>query len=136
MQNCHNSPNILFQIESIVHDHSSNNKTIDPNFRFWISILQNEKNPPTSLMLNSVRVFIGPAITMKESIIRSFNWIDADQIKLSNKPEWPILLHNLCYFHSCLRLRSRYYRCGWNSPHSLNFTTEEFLVNFFLLKTL
>ena len=85
-------------------------------------------------MLNSVRAFIGPSVTMKESLQRSFDWVDSDLVKSSNKPEWPILLHNLCYFHSMLRLRSRYTSgCGWNSPLTLNFTTEEFLVIFLFL---
>ena len=126
LRNFHSSPNILNQIESIVNE-SANHKTLNQNFRCWISLQQTQK-PPSSLMLNSIRVFISQPQTMKENIMRSFSWIDSDQAKLSNKPEWPILLHNIIYFHSCLRLRSRYYRCGWNSPSSLNFTTEEFLV--------
>ncbi|CAF0814844.1 unnamed protein product, partial [Brachionus calyciflorus] len=123
--NCHNSSKVLNQIESLLVD--STHKNLDSNFRCWISLLQSDNKPPTSLMLNSVRAFIGPALTVKENIIRSFSWIDSEQVKISNKPEWPILLHNLCYFHSCLKLRSRYTRCGWNSPYTLNFTTEEFL---------
>lgn len=123
--NCHNSDKTLNQIESVLID--TTHKNLDPNFRCWVSLLQIDNKPPSSLMLNSVRAFIGPAITVKENIIRSFSWIDSEQAKLSNKSEWPILLHNLCYFHSCLKLRSRYTRCGWNSPYTLNFTTEEFL---------
>lgn len=69
-------------------------------------------------------------MTMKENIVRSFSWIDLDILKSSSKPEWPALLHNLCYLHSCLKLRSRYMRCGWNLPYSLQFTTEEFIVSF------
>ena len=127
MHNCHNSPSALLQIETVIQE-SFNHKQLDQNFRCWISLLQDENSPPSSLMLNSVRAFIGPSLTMKESIQRAFNWIDVENVKTSNKPEWPILLHNLCYFHSCLKLRSRYYKCGWNSPLTLNFTSEEFLV--------
>lgn len=128
LHNCHNSQSLLNRIESIVVENSGH-VNVNSNFRCWISLQQNDK-PVTSLMLNSVRVFVGPAVTMKESIVRSFSWLDSEQIKSSNKPEWPILLHNLCYFHSCLRLRSRYVKCGWNSPLTLNFTTEEFLVHY------
>jgi hypothetical protein len=64
---------------------------------------------------------------MKESMIRTFNWIQTEHLKASNKSEWPILLHNLCYFHSCLKLRSRYARCGWNVPLTMNFSNEEFV---------
>lgn len=101
---------------------------MDPNFRCWISLFQSDTKPPTSLMLNSVRAFIGPALTFKENIVKSFSWIDSEQLKISSRPEWTILLHNLCYFHSCLKLRNRYTRCGWNSPFTINFSTEEFLV--------
>ena len=88
-------------------------------------MLQEDDKPPTSLMLNSVRAYVNPALTFRENMLRSFNSIEG--IKTSNKPEWSILLHNLCYFHSCMKLRSRFIRCGWNCPSSLQFSTEEFL---------
>jgi dynein heavy chain len=126
LRNFHNSPNILNQIEAIINE-NANQKLLNHNFRCWISSRLTQKKP-SSIILNSIRLFINQPETMKENIMRSFSWVDSDQVKLSNKHEWPILLHNIIYFHSCLRLRSRYYRCGWNSPSSLNFTTEEFLV--------
>jgi hypothetical protein len=118
---------MLNQIESAISE-AHNQIKLDSNFRCWITLLQEDKKPPTSLMLNSARLFISPATSIKENMVRSFSWIDADQVKVSNKSEWPILLHNLCYFHSCLKLRSRYLRSGWNSPSSLQFSSEEFLV--------
>ena len=78
-------------------------------------------------MLNSVRAFVNPPVTFRENMLKSFNSIDVNVAKVSNKIEWPILLHNLCFFHSCLKLRSRYIRCGWNSPECLQFSSEEFL---------
>ena len=91
-------------------------------------MLQDARQPPSSLVMQSVRAHVAPSVSMKENMVRSFAWIEPDQLKSSNKPEWPVLLHNLCYFHSCLRLRLRYTKCGWNEATTLNFNTEEFLV--------
>lgn len=126
LHNCHNSVSILNQIESVLNESSLSGK-VNSNFRCWITLLQDQDKAPSSLVLNSVRMFIAPPTTTKENILRSFNWIDAEQVRHSNKSEWPILLHNLCFFHGSLNLRSRYLRCGWNSPQGLQFTSEEFL---------
>ena len=48
--------------------------------------------------------------------MKSFGWLDADVVKQSSRPEWPAVLHNLCYLHGALRLRARFGRGGWNSP--------------------
>ncbi len=130
LHNCHNSTALLNQIETILTDAALHDKA-HPNFRCWITLVQDETEPPSSLILNSVRVFIAPATTTKENILRCFNWIDPDHIRLSNKPEWPIFLHNLCFFHASLNLRSRYSRCGWNTPAGLQFSSEEFNLRYF-----
>lgn len=52
-------------------------------------------------------------------MVRVFNYIDADTLKQCQRPEWPALLHNLCYLHGAVRLRARYGRGGWNVPQSL-----------------
>jgi len=78
-------------------------------------------------MLNSIRAFVSSPVTFRENMLKSFTSIDANIAKVSNKIEWPILLHNLCFFHSCLKLRQRYIRCGWNSAECLQFSSEEFL---------
>lgn len=126
LHNCHNSVALLNQIETVLGDTSTMEK-VNTNFRCWITLLQDQKKPPSSLILNSVQALVAPAVTTKEHMLRSFDWIDADQIKLSNRSEWPILLHNLCFFHGSLNLRSRYLRCGWNSPSGLQFSTDQFL---------
>lgn len=130
LHNCHNSPNILNQIESILQESAAQNK-LNEKFRCWISLLQSKiVNKPISLLFNSTRVFIDSPFTMKENMTRDFSWIETDSFKsVSNKQDLSILLHNLCFYHSCLKLRNRFARCGWNSPYTLNFTTEEFLVS-------
>lgn len=138
MHNCQNySQKQLNKIESLIVENSLH-LNVNPNFRCWISLQQHQDLQSTkkdavwsSLEDDSIRAFVGSPITMKESMVNSFSWVDSDLTKSSNKPEWTVLLHNLCFFHSCLRLRCRYLRCGWNSPLTLNFTTEEFLVFIF-----
>ncbi len=128
LNNCQNAPHLLNQLETIIHE-SVSHKTLNQSFRCWISLLQTDAIPPSSLMLNSVKALINPPTTMKENIVRAFSWVDHDLFKVSAKSEWAGLLHNICYLHSCLKLRTRYPRCGWNMPHSLNFTTEELIVS-------
>ena len=65
-------PSIFFRLQEALAD---------------LAVLQDEKKPPSSLMLNSVRVFIAPPQSIKENMLRSFSWIDADQVKLSNKSD-------------------------------------------------
>ena len=124
---CQNAPQLLNQLETIINENSS---TINQNFRCWISLQQSDTTPPSSLMLNSVKTLITPPTTMKENMVRAFSWVDQDLLRTASKSEWSALLHNICYLHSCFKLRSRYSKCGWNSPYSLDFTTEELLVKF------
>ena len=60
--------------------------------------------------------------TLKDTLLRSFNrmqLMDIDMIKHSSRPEWPAVLHNLCYLHGAIRLRARFGRGGWNVPQDL-----------------
>ena len=43
-------------------------------------------------------------------------WVDADLLRVSNRVEWPALLHNICMLHSVVRLRARYQLSGFNRP--------------------
>ncbi len=42
--------------------------------------------------------------------------MDEDTLRVSSRPEWPLLLFNLFYLHGALRLRARLGRGGWNEP--------------------
>ena len=53
---------------------------------------------------------------MKDSLVRSFTWFEPDILKQSTRAEWPVMLHNLCYLHAALQLRTRFGYGGWNSP--------------------
>lgn len=53
---------------------------------------------------------------MKDSLCRSMSWMEPDILKQSNRAEWPVMLHNLCYLHAAIRLRARFGQGGWNCP--------------------
>ena len=58
--------------------------------------------------------------TIKDTLQRSFNWIsntDPDILRYATRPEWPAVIHNLCYLHGALHLRARFGRGGWNQPN-------------------
>ena len=57
---------------------------------------------------------------MKDSMIRSFSWFEPDILRQSSRPEWPVMLHNLCYLHAAIQLRARFGQGGWNSPGDFN----------------
>ena len=51
-------------------------------------------------------------------------------MRVSMRPEWPALLHNLCMLHSLVRLRTRFGLTGWNKPMDLrNIGTAELWVS-------
>ena len=54
--------------------------------------------------------------TMKENLLRTFSWLEADTLKQNTRTEWQPFLHNLCFLHGALRLRGRLGRGGWNCP--------------------
>ena len=56
---------------------------------------------------------------MKDSILRSFAWMDADTLKQSSRNEWPAVLHNICYLHAAIQLRARFGKAGWNAPETI-----------------
>ena len=53
---------------------------------------------------------------MKDSLVRSFTWFEPDVLRQSSRSEWPVMLHNLCYLHAAIQLRTRFGHGGWNSP--------------------
>lgn len=56
--------------------------------------------------------------------------VDTEMLKSSSRSEWPAMLHNLCFIHGAIRLRSRYHRAGFNIPQDLfPVGTQELLVS-------
>jgi dynein heavy chain len=62
---------------------------------------------------------------MKEAMTRAFSLIDNDLLRHSSKPEWIPLLHNICYLHCALNLRTRFSQAGWDLPALTSFTNVE-----------
>jgi dynein heavy chain, axonemal len=62
---------------------------------------------------------------MKEAMSRAFSLIDNDLLRQSSKPEWVPLLHNICYLHCALNLRTRFAHAGWDLPSLTSFTNVE-----------
>ena len=62
---------------------------------------------------------------MKEAMTRAFSLIDNDLLRHSSKSEWIPLLHNICYLHCVLNLRTRFGQAGWYLPNLTSFTNVE-----------
>ncbi|CAG5121560.1 unnamed protein product, partial [Candidula unifasciata] len=113
LHNAHNSPHLLGLVESILQEGL---QQCDPSFRLWIS--SHVKSPvPVHVLQNSVKVVVDSPQVMRDSLMRSFTLMDADILKRSNRSEWPVLLHNLCYLHAAIQLRTRFGTNGWNLPY-------------------
>ncbi|XP_074662754.1 uncharacterized protein LOC141915202 [Tubulanus polymorphus] len=111
LQDAHNSPHLLNGLQSILNE----NDQVNQQFRCWVS-LQGSIPLPTQLLQSSVKLVIDPPKIMKDNLVRFFSNADTELLKISNRPEWTPLLHNLCYLHGAIKLRSRFGRGGWNVP--------------------
>ena len=67
---------------------------------------------------------------MKEALSRAFSQIDNDLLRHSSKAEWVPLLHNICYLHCALNLRTRFGQAGWDLPTLTSFSNVELSSDF------
>ena len=58
--------------------------------------------------------------TIKTTAVRTLSDLDPEILKQTSRPEWPVLLHNLCYLHGAIQLRARFGRAGWNNHASFS----------------
>ncbi|BFZ10055.1 hypothetical protein BsWGS_13094 [Bradybaena similaris] len=116
LHNAHNSPHLLSSIESVLYEGLHQ---CDSSFRLWISC-HARSIIPVNLLQNSVKIFVDCPKVMRDSLVRSFTWMEADILKQSSRSEWPVLLHNLCYLHAAVRLRTRFGTAGWNCPQDFS----------------
>ncbi|XP_059166583.1 dynein axonemal heavy chain 8-like [Physella acuta] len=135
LHNAHNCPRLLSSLESILNESI---QQCDPNFRLWISSHVSSSNIPVRLLQNTIRVYIDSPKVMKDCLIRNMTWMEPDILRQSSRPDWPAMLHNLCYVHAAIHLRTRFGSGGWNLPHefsnigfrelqeAVNFTVGEF----------
>jgi dynein heavy chain len=92
--------------------------------RIWFSI-QRTYPFPSSLYNLCLIAYIRTPLSMKEAMTRAFSLIDNDLLRHSSKPEWIPLLHNICYLHCALNLRTRFGQSGWDLPTLTSFTNVE-----------
>jgi dynein heavy chain len=92
--------------------------------RIWFSI-QRTYPFPSSLYNLCLTTYIRTPLSMKEAMTRAFSLIDNDLLRHSSKPEWVPLLHNICYLHCTLNLRTRFGQAGWDLPTLTSFTNVE-----------
>ncbi|KAL5010133.1 hypothetical protein ScPMuIL_012438 [Solemya velum] len=110
LHNAHNAPHMLNNLEAIFGEQTN----VDPQFRLWVSAQTHPNNLPVTLLQNSAKAVIDTPKTMKDNLIRSFSLFEPDILRQSYRTEWPLMLHNLCYLHSAIQLRTRFGRGGWN----------------------
>ena len=92
--------------------------------RVWLSV-QRSYLFPSSLYNLCLIGYIRTPLSMKEAMTRAFSLIDNDLLRHSTKPEWVPLLHNICYLHCTLNLRTRFGQAGWDLPNLTTFTNVE-----------
>lgn len=116
LHNAHNCPHLLNAVETVLAECAPPNLSPEHTFRLWISSKVVPEVLPVRLLQNSVKVVISSPKVMKDSLCRSMSWMEPDILKQSNRPEWPAMLHNLCYLHATIQLRARFGQGGWNCP--------------------
>ncbi|XP_025098007.1 LOW QUALITY PROTEIN: dynein gamma chain, flagellar outer arm-like [Pomacea canaliculata] len=138
LHNAHNCPHLLNSVETLLAESLPASSQTDQTFRLWITMKALADGIPVRLLQNSIKAVISLPKVMKDSLCRSMSWMEPDILKQSNRAEWPVMLHNLCYLHAAIRLRARFGQGGWNCPadfanisfrelqESVNFTVGEF----------
>jgi len=92
--------------------------------RIWFSI-QRTYTFPSSLFNLCLIGYIRTPLSMREAMTRAFSLIDNDLLRHSSKSEWIPLLHNICYIHCALNLRTRFGQAAWDLPTLTSFTNVE-----------
>jgi hypothetical protein len=90
--------------------------------------LETYLNISSNLPLNSSKSFSVKSIpfliilfqTMKTNLYRFFSYLDADILRQSERMEWAAFLHNICYLHGAIKLRTRFGKAGWNVPEAFH----------------
>ncbi|XP_064629693.1 uncharacterized protein LOC135488785 isoform X2 [Lineus longissimus] len=116
LQNAHNAPNLLGSLESFL---SEVEEEVDPNFRCWVSV-QMDEPVPTRVLQSMLRIVVDAPRTMKTNLYRFFSQLDSDILRQSERMEWAAFLHNICYLHGAIKLRTRFGKAGWNVPEAFN----------------
>ncbi|XP_073531710.1 dynein axonemal heavy chain 5-like [Phyllobates terribilis] len=128
MENIHNSPKLMMSLGEIL----KSKKNPDKNFRLWLSV-QAREDLPTSLLHYTVKTVVDNPMNIRRGIILSWKFITHEVLATSSRPEWPPLLHNLCFLHGAIRYRTLY-GGGWNYPDTMRFGCAELMESMEILK--
>ncbi|XP_018096048.2 dynein heavy chain 5, axonemal [Xenopus laevis] len=130
LENVQNSVKLMASIEGIL----KSKKNPDKHFRLWISV-QARQDLPVRLLHYTVKTVVSAPVNMKGGLIHSWQFIGQETLSASRRPEWPALLHNLCFFHCAARLRTLYgTSAGWNCPETMRFGCTELMESLQLLQ--
>ncbi|XP_066569884.1 dynein axonemal heavy chain 8 [Amia ocellicauda] len=122
LENIHNSQPLMTSVECLLLA----NKSPDRHFRLWISA-QVISNVPVQLLHASLRIITDTPKNMKDAMVRCMQQVCSDTLHSSGRPEWPALIHNLCYVHCAVRLRaSSGGPTGWNCRDAMMFGIQDF----------
>ncbi|XP_077137822.1 dynein axonemal heavy chain 5-like [Ranitomeya variabilis] len=128
MENIHNSPKLMMSLGEIL----KSKKNPDRNFRLWLSV-QAIEDLPTSLLHSTVKTAVDIPMNIRRGIISSWKLVNHEVLATSSRPEWPPLLHNLCFLHGAIRFRTLY-GGGWNCPDAMTFGCAELMESIEILK--
>ncbi|XP_063775387.1 uncharacterized protein LOC134910927 [Pseudophryne corroboree] len=130
LENIHNSEQLMMSLGEIL----KSAKNPDKNFRVWLSA-QTSQHLPTQLLHDTVKTVVDTPMNIRRGIIQSWQFIDRETVVISSRPEWPSLLHNLCYLHCAARLRTLFgLSAGWNCPDTMRFGCSELMEGIKALK--
>ncbi|XP_078503742.1 dynein axonemal heavy chain 5-like [Lissotriton helveticus] len=121
LENIQNSTRLMTSLEEIIKD----NKNPDKNFHLWISV-QASPLLPVRLLHYTVKIVVDMPKSIKGGLIQSWRFVDPTVLSLSKRPEWPAILHNMCFLHCAIRLRTEFgITAGWNYRDMLQFGCTE-----------
>ncbi|XP_044146080.1 dynein axonemal heavy chain 5-like isoform X2 [Bufo gargarizans] len=130
IENIHNSAKLMMSFGEIL----KSNKNPDKNFRLWLSV-QARQDLPTPLLHYTVRTIVDTPMNIRRGIIYSWKLVNQETLVSSSRPEWPALLHNLCFLHCAIRIRTLYGAlAGWNCPDAMRFGWAELTESIEVLK--
>ncbi|XP_053567991.1 uncharacterized protein LOC128657631 [Bombina bombina] len=130
LENVQNSLQLMMSLEKTL----KLKKNPDKNFRLWMSV-QASQNLPARLFHYTIKTVVDTPMNIKSGMIHSWQLISHETLGMSTRPEWPVVLHNLCFLHCAIRLRTLYgASAGWNYPNTMRLGCTELMDAVQLLK--
>ncbi|XP_069830783.1 uncharacterized protein [Dendropsophus ebraccatus] len=130
IENIQNSAKFMMSLGEIL----KSKKNPDKNFRLWLSV-QAREDLPTPLLHYTVKTVVDTPMNIRRGFLQSWKFVDPETLASNSRPEWPAILHNLCYMHCAARFRTLYgVSAGWNCPDTMRFGSGELMESIEALK--